>query len=53
VRASPDGLRFAAALVAGQVSALLALVVFGGPFTPMLLVFLGSAAGPLLLRRVR
>jgi hypothetical protein len=40
-------------LVAGQVTAVVALVVFGGPFAPMLLGFLGAAAGPALLARVR
>ena len=42
---SSDRRRFVAALVGGQLAALLALVVLGGWLLPMLVAFMGSAAG--------
>jgi hypothetical protein len=44
-----DRRRFFSALLAGQLGALVALVLFGGVLVPMGFAFFGSAAGPLLL----
>jgi hypothetical protein len=43
--APPDRRRFWASLLCGQFVGVLALVVLGGSLAPMLLAFLGSAAG--------
>jgi hypothetical protein len=43
--ATADRRRFAASLVAGQLAALLGLVLFGGVLLPVLVAFIGSAAG--------
>jgi hypothetical protein len=40
-----DRRRFVASLVAGQLAALLGLVLFGGVLMPMLVAVIGSAAG--------
>ena len=49
-RGSEDRRRFIAALIGGQVGALLGLILFGGIlFVPLLTAFLGSAIGPLWL----
>jgi uncharacterized Tic20 family protein len=44
-RGSADRRRFAAALVAGQLAALFGLLLFGGVLGPMLVAFMGAAAG--------
>jgi hypothetical protein len=43
--ATADRRRFLASLVAGQLAALLGLVLFGGVLLPVLVAFIGSAAG--------
>jgi hypothetical protein len=40
-----DRRRFLASLVAGQLAALLGLLLFGGVLLPMVVAFIGSAAG--------
>ena len=42
-----------AALVAGQLSALIALVLFGGVLAPIILAFLGSGAGVFVVAEPR
>jgi hypothetical protein len=42
---SADTRRFVAALVAGQLSALIGLLLFGGVLMPIIVAFLGSGAG--------
>jgi hypothetical protein len=44
-RGSQDRRRFIASLFAGQCAGVLALVVLGGVLAPMLLAFMGAAAG--------
>jgi hypothetical protein len=42
---APDRRRFFAALLAGQLAGVLALVLLGGVLAPMLVALLGSAGG--------
>jgi hypothetical protein len=45
--------RFIAALVFGQLAALLGLLVFGGVLMPMLIAFAGSGAGAFIVAEPR